>query len=149
MSAPRDPDWEARIRASFAAQAMVRTLDARILSLAPGEVALTAPITDRVIQQHGYAHAALAFALGDTAAGYAALSLAAPGDEVLTVEIKINLLAPATGDALVARGRVERAGRTLSVVRADVFARSDAKERAVAAMLGTMALRPPPPSSSP
>ena len=142
MTTPRDPDWEARVRASFAAQAMMRTLDARIASLAPGEAVLTAPITERVTQQHGFAHAALAFALGDTAAGYAALSLAAPGDEVLTVEIKINLLAPALGETLVARGRVERAGRTLSVVRSDVTALRGSEERAVAMMLGTMALRP-------
>jgi acyl-coenzyme A thioesterase PaaI-like protein len=89
--APRDPDWEARIRAAFHAQGMMKTMAAEIVALEPGRVALRAPIRPETSQHHGYAHAALAFALGDNAQGFSAQSLMAPGRGVLTVEMKISL----------------------------------------------------------
>lgn len=134
-----DASVKTTIHDSFARQGLMRTFDARIDSIAAGRVVLSMPITPSVGQQHGYAHAGAGFALGDSAAGYAALSLMEPGAEVLTVEMKINLIAPASGRRLVAEGVVEKPGRRLVVVRATV--RSEAEDgtlRDVALLQGTM-----------
>jgi uncharacterized protein (TIGR00369 family) len=131
-----DPD--SRIRASFARQSLMQTLGASVLRVAPGEVDLTAPILPGARQQHGAGHAGLTFALADTAAGYAALTSLPDGREVMTAEGKINLLAPALGDRLVARGRVVRAGRRLIVVTAEVVALRDGKDTCIAIFQGTM-----------
>ncbi|MDH3264162.1 MAG: PaaI family thioesterase [Paracoccaceae bacterium] len=126
------------IAASFAAQGMMATLGAELVEAGAGRVVIAAPIRPEVGQQHGFAHAALAFALGDSAAGYAALSLMPDGAEVLTVEMKINLLAPAAGERLIATGEVVRAGRRISVVTAEVVAEADGHRRLVALLQGTM-----------
>lgn len=134
------PDIEKTIRASFAAQSMMETLGARLVGLAPGETRIEAPILPGSLQQHGFAHAGLTFAIGDSAAGYAALSILPEGSEVLTTEMKINLLAPARGQMLIARGRVIKPGRRLVIVQADVHVR-DAEgdpETHVALLTGTM-----------
>ena len=123
-----------RLAASFAAMGMMRTLGASLVSAGKGRVVIEAPVTAAVSQQQGFGHAALTFALGDSAAGYAALTTMPEGSEVLTAEIKINLLAPACGPVLRAEGRVVRAGRRLVVVTAEV---SDAGG-AVAILQGTM-----------
>jgi len=128
-----------RIRDSFAKQGMMQSLGAELTEIAPGRIAITAPITPEVSQQHGFAHAGLTFALGDSAAGYAALSLMAEGDEVLTAEMKINLLAPADGVRLVATGEVIKPGRRLMVTRATVETEyADGRRREVAILQGTM-----------
>ncbi len=128
-----------RIAASFAKQSMMQTFEAALGEVREGAVTIEAPILPGARQQHGYAHAALTFALGDTAAGYAALSVMPEGAEVLTAEIKLNLLAPAEGQRLIARGRVVKPGRRLVVVQADVHARAaDGTERHVALLQGTM-----------
>jgi len=133
------PEVEARVRESFAAQAMMRTAAATITALTAGRCILSAPIAPGFTQQHGFAHAGLSFTLGDTACGYAALSLQPEDREVLTSEMKIHLLAPAVGARLEARGEVIRAGRRLVVTRADVFALDDAgKETLTATLLGTI-----------
>ena len=119
------PQIVMKIQASFAAQSMMTTLGASIFSIDDGHVELHAPLLPGSLQQHGVAHAGLTFALGDSAAGYAALSLMPEDKEVLTTEMKINLLAPGQGEALIARGRVIRPGRRLMVVQADVFAIAD------------------------
>ncbi|HSF64141.1 MAG TPA: PaaI family thioesterase [Paracoccaceae bacterium] len=129
---------EDRIRASFARQSLMATFGAAVVSVADGAVTLTAPLTDAVRQQHGAGHAGLTFALADTAAGYAALTLMPQGREVMTVEAKINLLAPALGDSLIARGRVLRAGRRLVVVTAEVAAVAAGRETVIALLQGTM-----------
>lgn len=129
---------EAKVRESFARQSMMETMGAALVDLAPGRCVIRAPIAPHLQQQHGAAHAALSFALGDTAAGYAALSLMPEDSEVMTVEIKINLLSPAVGDALEAVGTVVRAGRRLSVVSAEVFALNGAGRKPVAVLQGTM-----------
>jgi uncharacterized protein (TIGR00369 family) len=129
---------ETRISESFAKQALMQTFGAKITAQSPGKLEITAPILPLARQQHGVGHAGLTFALADTAAGYAALSLFPTGREVMSVELKINLLAPARGEKLIARGEVLRAGRRLSVVRADVFAMENGKETLVAALQGTM-----------
>lgn len=134
-----DPARKAKVQQSFAAQSLMRLFSAEILRIAPGEVVIRAPIGPDVRQQHGVAHAGLGFALGDTAAGFAALTLMPPDAEVMTAEMKIHLLAPAVGAWLVARGTVLRAGRRLTVVHAEVEAETEGGERSpVAVLLGTM-----------
>lgn len=127
-----------KIRNSFHAQSMMATIGAALDEVQPGQVTLSAPILDGCKQQAGYGHAALSFALGDTAAGYAALSVMPPEAEVLTSEIKINLLAPAAGDRLIARGKVIKPGRRLVIVQSDVFAVKDGIESHIAICIGTM-----------
>ncbi|KGJ20107.1 PaaI family thioesterase [Paracoccus sanguinis] len=129
---------EARLRASFARQTMMTTLGAEMARATAGEVVIAAPIAPHLMQQQGAAHAGLAFSIGDSAAGYAALSVLPEGSEVVTVEMKINLLAPAVGARLVAEGRVVKAGRRIVVVAADVWAEGPAGRKQVATMLGTM-----------
>lgn len=127
-----------KIRQSFDAQAMMHTIGARIDAIEPGQVSLSVPILPSCTQQAGYGHAALSFALGDTAAGYSALSVMPDEAEVLTSEIKINLIAPAKGDRLVARGRVIKPGRRLVIVQSDVYAVENGEETHIAVCLGTM-----------
>jgi uncharacterized protein (TIGR00369 family) len=134
-----DPTVEHAIRDSFARQGLMTTMGARIDAISPGRVTLSLPIETAISQQHGFAHAGASFALGDSAAGYAALSLMPPGSEVLTVEMKINLIAPAAGSRLVAIGEVMRAGRRLSVVRATILSEDGAgAARETALLQGTM-----------
>lgn len=129
---------EDRIRDSFARQTMMETLGARLDSVAEGRVVIVAPILPTSLQQQGAGHAGLAFAIGDSAAGYSALTVMPEGAEVMTVEMKINLMAPAMGDRLVAEGRVIRAGRRIVVVAADVFAEVGGARKHVAMLQGTM-----------
>lgn len=130
---------ENRIRDSFARQGLMDTLGARIDEIAEGRITLSAPITAAASQQHGYAHAGLTFALGDSAAGYSALTTMPDGAEVLTAEMKINLLAPADGTRLIATGEVVKPGRRLVVTRATVETEyADGIRRAVAILQGTM-----------
>ncbi len=129
---------EQRIRDSFARQSMMETLGARISSITPGEVIITAPILDTSRQQQGFAHAALTFAIGDSAAGYSALTLLPADQEVMTAEIKVNLLAPGAGDYLRATGRVIKPGRRLVVVSAEVHAVTGESEKLLAVLQGTM-----------
>lgn len=127
-----------RVGASFLMQSMMHTLNASLLQAQDGVALIRAPIHPEMRQQHGAAHAGQAFTLGDSAAGYAALSLLPDDRDVMTVEMKINLLAPAMGDALEARGEVVRAGRRLSVVRAEVWAIAGDTRRSIALLQGTM-----------
>ena len=138
MTDPDETPLARRVRASFDRQSLMVTLGARLVTVEPGRCLLRAPIAAHVLQQHGAAHAALAFALGDSAAGYAALSQMPDEAEVMTVEMKINLLSPAVGEALEAEGRVVRAGRRLTVVSAEVFALTGDARKPVALLQGTM-----------
>ena len=131
-------DLETRIRNSFDRQTMMRTLGASLSRIAPGEVVITAPILPTSLQQQGAGHAGLTFSIGDSAAGYAALSLMPEDAEVMTVEMKINLMSPALGDRLIAEGRVIRPGRRVMVVAADVWAEADEIRKHVALLQGTM-----------
>jgi uncharacterized protein (TIGR00369 family) len=112
---PRDPDYEARVRASFEKQRFMATLGAELVSVRPGEVVIGFDFREDLTQQHGFVHAGALTAVVDSACGYAALSLMEPGTGVLAVEFKINLLAPAVGPRFEAAGRVLRAGRTITV----------------------------------
>lgn len=132
------PDIESRIRDSFAAQSMMATLGAQLVTLARGAIRIEAPILPGSLQQHGFGHAGLTFAIGDSAAGYAALSILPAGSEVLTAEMKINLLAPAKGPVLRAQGRVVKPGRRLVIVEADVHSLEADGPVHVARLMGTM-----------
>jgi uncharacterized protein (TIGR00369 family) len=116
LPAALDETLAARIRASFAAQAAMKTLGARIEMLAPGRLVLAMAHAPHLTQQHGFLHAGMLAAALDSACGYAAATLAPPDAEVLTIEYKINLLAPARGPQFRIEGRVVKAGRTVSVV---------------------------------
>jgi uncharacterized protein (TIGR00369 family) len=135
---PEDPDFEARVTSSFQQQKFMETIGAALTRVAPGEVEIELPFQDSLTQQHGYMHGGVVTAIADSACGYAALSLFPTGAEVLTVEYKVNFLAPATGPRLVARGRVIRRGRTISVCASDVVAVGDSIETPVAMMMATM-----------
>lgn len=135
---PSDPHWESRVRSSFARQAFMTALGASIARLSPGAVEIVLPFRADLTQQHGYFHGGATATIADTAAGYAALSLYPAGTGVLTTEFKINLLRPAAGERLVARGRVLRPGRTLSVCQADVYGGREGAETHVATALLSM-----------
>jgi uncharacterized protein (TIGR00369 family) len=135
---PGDPDYETRVRESFARQGLMTTLGAKLTRIAPGEIEIEMEVSDRVSQQHGFAHAGAVAAIADSACGYAAATLLPAGSGVLAVEFKINLMAPAAGPRLIARARVVRSGRTLTVCQADVYSRSEDEERIIAMMMGTI-----------
>ena len=135
---PRDPSFEARVRASFVRQAVMKTLGAELTRVEPGVVEITLAFRDDLAQQHGYLHAGVIATILDSACGYAALSLAAPETAVLAVEFKINFVAPAVGDAIVARGHVLKPGRTLTVCTGEARAVSEGSEKLVASMQSTI-----------
>ena len=131
-----------RVRSSFEKQGLMRLLGARVVEAGEGFCTIELPFSDEVTQQERYFHGAAIGAVGDNAGGYAALTLAPPDREVLTVEYKVNFLAPARGEKLVARGEVVTAGRRLFVCRAEVSAVDGEDERVCAAVLQTVSLSP-------
>ena len=135
---PQDPHFESRVRASFARQTVMATIGATLTKVLPGEVEIVLPFRSDLAQQDGYLHAGIVTTIVDSACGYAAFSLMSVDAAVLTVEYKVNFLAPAQGERLIARGRVTKAGRTLTVGSGDVFAVRGDQEHMVATMLATM-----------
>jgi len=136
---PTEPiDAADRVRASFARQAMMATMGVELVSVEPGVVVLELPFSSALAQQHGFLHAGAISAVADSACGFAALSLMSADAAVLSVEFKLNLLAPAAGERFRATGRVVRAGRTLTVCSAEVEAIIGVERRLVALMQGTM-----------
>jgi uncharacterized protein (TIGR00369 family) len=135
---PADPDYAARVRASFGRQGFMRSLGAELTVVESGYCEIRLPFREELGQQHGFFHAGAIAAVADSAGGYAAYTLAGAGDSVLTVEYKINLLAPGRGDEAVARARVIRPGRTLTVCQVDVFALNDGAEILCATMQQTV-----------
>ncbi|KAJ02145.1 PaaI family thioesterase [Sulfitobacter mediterraneus] len=132
------PEEIARIHSSFGAQSMMETLGATLEDVTRGSVTITAPILPGAMQQQGFGHAGLTFSIGDSAAGYAALTTLPLDSEVVTAEIKINLLAPAMGDRLIAVGKVVKPGKRLCVVTSEVFAETDGTRKLIAILQGTM-----------
>ena len=116
------PEIERLVRDSFDKQGLMRHLGAAMVDVRPGEVRIRLPFKPELTQQHGFFHAGGTSAIADTAGGYAGLTVFPPGSAVLTVEFKINLIAPAKGEALLAVGRVLKSGRTLTVCQLEVFA---------------------------
>ncbi len=134
----KDADFEARVRKSFDAQGLMGHLGARLASVSPGACEIELPYSEDVSQQHGFFHGGVVGTIADVAGGYAAFSLMDAGDGILTVEYKLNLMAPASGELLIARGLVVRPGRTLTVSRAEVCIVKDGKETACAVMQQTL-----------
>lgn len=134
----QDPAYESRVRASFDKQRFMATLGARLGRVAPGQVDIELTPREDLVQQHGFLHAGVLASIADSACGYAALSLMPPGAAVLSIEFKINMLAPAAGDRIVARGSVIRAGRTVTVCWGEVVSCSAGAEKTVATMVATM-----------
>lgn len=138
MAEPRNPRFEQAVRDSFAAQQLMATIGARLARVVAGEIEIRAPFRPDLTQQHGFLHAGVVTSALDSACGYAALSLAPEGAEVLTVEFKTNFLAPARGEELITRGRVVRSGRTITVCQAEASMLADGAETVVATMLATI-----------
>ena len=150
-----DPDFEPRIRTSFARQGFNEAMGATLGRVAAGRVEIEVPFSAGVSQQHGFFHGGVMGAIGDSACGYAAMTLTPAGAEVLTIEYKVNFLSPGRGDRLIARGRVTKPGRTVTVCTGDVFAMLGGQEKLVATMLVTIMTVggqrdvPPTPSTTP
>jgi len=135
---PKDPDFAQRVRASFLRQTIMDLIGARLVRVEPGEVEIELPFRADLCQQHGFFHAGVTSTIADSAGGYAGFSLFPADASVLTVEFKINLLAPADGDLLRAVGRVIKPGRTLTVTEAEVSVVKRGVEKSCARMAQTL-----------
>ena len=135
---PKNPDFATRVRDSFNRQGAMAHIGAEMTRIEPGVVDIAVNYRPELAQQHGYFHGGIVGMIADSAGGYAAFSLMPEDASVLTVEYKINLLAPSDGTRLVAKGRVTRTGRTLSVCHVDVFVERDGKEHLCATLLQTL-----------
>lgn len=136
---PRNPSFAEEIKQSFAKQTIMGLIGARLSRVEAGIIEITLPYRKDLTQQHGYLHAGIVTTIADSACGYAAYSLMPPESEVLSVEFKVNLLRPAKGETFFAVAEVVKAGKTLTVVRADVFGMDhEAPRELIATMLGTM-----------
>lgn len=134
----QDSAYQQRIRDSFARQGLMSHLGAELRLVEPGDVEIRVPFRAELTQQHQFFHAGVTGAIADTACGYAAYTLMPADSSVLTVEYKMNLLAPADGEELVARARVVRAGKTLTICLAEVFVHKGAEEKHCATVLATI-----------
>ncbi|HMB69808.1 MAG TPA: PaaI family thioesterase [bacterium] len=134
---PKDPDWEARVRDSFARQRAMSQLQARLSRVAPGEIEIAAPFLEEWTQQHGFLHAGMTTTLLDTACGFAALSLMPAEAGVLAVDFHVNLMRPASADLRVC-GTVLKPGKTLNICRGEAWIQRDGREILVAAMQSTV-----------
>lgn len=133
-----DEKFETPVRESFSRQGLMQHLGAELVEVEPGQATIRVPFRGELTQQHNYFHAGVSGAIRDSACGYAAYTLMPENSSVLTVEYKINLIAPADGEELIARARVVRSGRTLKICTADVYARKGQAETHCATMLATM-----------
>lgn len=133
-----NPNFDQEVRSNFAQQSVMNLIGATLSLVEPGIIEITLPYRSDLTQQNGYLHAGIVTTIADSACGYAAFTLMPPGAGVLSVEFKVNLLRPAKGDAFVARAEVIKAGKTLTVVRADVFALDGGNRKLIATMQGTM-----------
>lgn len=137
FSAP-DPGFREKVSASFNAQSTMHTLGMSLARVEPGEVDIDFAHAPHICQQHGFIHGGVMAAALDTACGFAALSLMPAGSGVLTVEFKMNCLSPGKGERFRAQGRVRKAGRTITLVEADLFGETGGQQRLVATMTATM-----------
>ena len=127
-----------KVAKSFESQAFMKTIGAKLDSVDEGRVVISVELKPSMMQQHGFGHAGVTFSIGDSAAGYAALTKMGKNQEVLTSEMKINLMSPADGKILKAVGSVLKAGRRLLVVQSNIYSGDDKNEKLIATMLGTM-----------
>jgi uncharacterized protein (TIGR00369 family) len=135
---PQDPHVAERVAASFRRQTVMATLGASLRQVTPGMVEIALPYRADLCQQHGFMHAGTLTAVVDSACGYAALSLMPPEVGVLSIEFKVNFLAPAAGELFLARGQLMRSGRSISVCTGEVLAVAQGQEKLVALMQATM-----------
>ena len=138
MSAISDLHFAERVRASFERQHAMQLIRATLPVVEHGRTEIHLPHWQGIEQQHGFVHGGVVGMIADSAAGYAAMTVVSPTASVLTVEYKMNLLAPADGEQLIARGQVVRPGRTLIVTKAEVFALKDGHESLCALMQQTI-----------
>jgi uncharacterized protein (TIGR00369 family) len=131
-------EQQERVRSSFAKQGLMTTLGATLSSVSTGNGRDRAKSSSSNLATARFVHAGAVSAIADTAAGYAALTLMPADTGVLTTELKINLLAPAAGERILARGRLVKAGRTLTLARAEVFANTDGQEKLIALLTATL-----------
>jgi len=134
----QDPDWEEKVRQSFHNQGFMKFLQAKLGKLSPGYFEIELDFDPRLTQQHGFFHAGVIGTLADNSGGYAGLSLLPKTSTILTVEFKLNLLSPGSGDKLICRGSVIKAGRNLVVTKSDVFILNNSKEKLCATSLQTL-----------
>ena len=135
---PSNPAYAERVRDSFRRQHVMALLGAELSLLTPGECEIRLPYKPELAQQHGYFHGGIIGTIADSAGGYAAFTLMPVDSSVLTVEYKMNLLAPGDGDLLIARGRVLKSGRTLVVAQVDAFVVKGGRETLCATVLQTL-----------
>lgn len=135
---PHNPDWEAVVRGSFARQGVMTLIGAKMGALAPGHCEIRLAYRNDLTQQNGFFHAGVTSTIVDSAGGYAGLTLMPAGADVLTVEFKLNLLAPADGEFLVAEGQVLKSGRNLVIARGEVYAIKNGKATHCATMQQTL-----------
>ncbi len=135
---PRNPAYAERVRSSFDRQGIMALIGARLTRIVPGECEIELPYRPDITQQHGYFHGGIIGTIADSAGGYAAFSLMPESSSVLTVEYKMNLLAPGDGDLLIARGNVVKFGRTLVVTRVDAVVVTEGRETLCATLLQTL-----------
>ena len=135
---PETPEFETMVRDSFSKMAMMEFLGAKLSSVEPGAVEVQVSHRKELLQQHGLFHGGVTTTILDSAGGYAAFSLFKPGDEILTVEYKVNFIAPANGDKLIARGEVVKIGKSLSITRGEARVIKSGKETLCAVMQQTM-----------
>lgn len=135
---PRDPHWQQKVTESFTRQGVMGLLGATLADVWPGGCEIHLPYRADLSQQHGFFHAGVTSTIVDSAAGYAGFSLMGPGTSVLSVEFKINLLAPADGDVLIATGEVVKPGRNLVITRGDAWVVKNGKATHCAMMQQTL-----------
>ena len=138
MTDPANPDFRDAVLASFNKQSAMGLIRATLPVVELGRTEIHVPHWEGIEQQHGFVHGGVVGMIADSAAGYAAMTVVPPGASVLTVEYKMNLMAPSDGEAIIARGEVVRPGRTLIVTRAEVYARKDGRDVLCALMQQTI-----------
>ncbi len=135
---PKNPDFKTTVEDSFKKQQVMQTINASLLNIEPGKVEIELQFSEQITQQHGFVHAGIVSTVIDSACGYAALSLMPAGYGVLSIEFKVNLLAPARGEKFRAVGLVKKAGKTITVTEGELIAYDNNKESVVATMVATM-----------
>ncbi len=135
---PKNPDFKTTVENSFKKQQVMQTINASLLNIEPGKVEIELQFSEQITQQHGFVHAGIVSTVIDSACGYAALSLMPAGYGVLSIEFKVNLLAPARGEKFRAVGLVKKAGKTITVTEGELIAYDNNKESVVATMVATM-----------
>ena len=134
---PQDPHYEQRVRASFLRQQAMKTIGAFLSDIAPGRAVIELPFSEALTQQHGFLHAGMIATALDSACGYAAFTLMPHGAGILTIEYKINLVAPGKGQLFRMEGTVVKPGRTITVVEGRAFAIEDGRDKLIATMTAT------------